>query len=90
MPDMTDGQAAAAKPARPPTDAQLVVAMAIVIVLGAIGLALIGAGTWALVNKDAGGTGVAFGGVGTIIGALATALNAPNGITSALVRAVGQ
>ncbi len=54
-------------------NSQTVVALAIVAVLGALGAGLIVAG---LYLKD---TGPVWGGVGAIIGALATALNAPNG-----------
>jgi len=55
------------------TNSQTMVALAIVAVLALLGLGLIGAG---LLLKD---TGPVWGGVGAIIGALATALNAPNG-----------
>jgi len=74
-------------PARPASDGQLVVALAIVAVMGLLGSARIAAGVWALLNGKDGG--VAWGGVGTIIGALATALNAPNGVTAALVQMNG-
>lgn len=55
---------------------QLIVSLAIVIGLVLLGAGLIVAGC---VTKD---HGLAWGGVGTIIGALATALNAPSGVTS--------
>jgi len=72
---VTDGSAA------PESQAQLVVALAIVIALLLIGVALIIA---AVLRKD---TSFAMGGVGTIIGALATALNAPTGIGKVLAAA---
>lgn len=61
-----------------PADAQLIVALAIVVVLGGIAAGLIVA---ACITKD---WTLAAGAVGTIIGALATALNAPTGIANAL------
>lgn len=57
---------------------QLIVSLAIVVVLGAVALGLIIASA---ATKD---WTFAAGAIGAIIGALATALNAPTGITSAL------
>lgn len=69
-------------PAESP-NAQLIVALSIVASLGATGIGLIVAGCltgqWAVLS----------GGIGTIIGALATALNAPTGIANVLRSAKG-
>jgi hypothetical protein len=75
-PDVIAAKAAAI----PSADAngQLIVSGAIVAVMGVIALALIIA---AGITRDWSIAGLA---IGTIIGALATALNAPTGITSAL------
>lgn len=64
--------------AKPPADTQLVVALAIVGGMVAIALTVIIAA--ALVNQIALGFGIA----GTIVGALATALNTPTGVSNAL------
>jgi hypothetical protein len=85
---MTDTPPVTAAPAAVPTEApnaQLIVSLGIVVVLGLLGLALILAGVYAAyAGKD--GT-VAWAGVGTIVGALATALNAPSGIANMLTAA---
>ncbi len=60
------------------TNGQLIVSLAIVGTMGAISVGLIVAAIW---TKD---WSVAMGGVGTAIGSLATALNAPTGISNAL------
>lgn len=71
------------EPAKPPipaaeTNGQLIVALAIVAVLGVLAVALVAAA--AITGKwDALGIPV-----GTVIGALATALNAPSGIGNVL------
>jgi flagellar basal body-associated protein FliL len=57
---------------------QLIVSLAIVVVLGVVAIALIIA---AMVTKD---WTFAAGAVGAIVGALATALNTPSGISNAL------
>lgn len=57
---------------------QLIVSLAIVVVLGIVAIALIVA---AMVTKD---WTFAAGAVGAIVGALATALNTPSGISNAL------
>ena len=62
-------------------NAQVVVSLAIIAALGVIGVGLICAG---VVLKD---TGPVWGGIGTVIGALATALNTPSGIAAALTAA---
>lgn len=82
-PPAPEAQPAAATPvpAKLPAadvNGQLIVSMAIVIVLGGIAVALIVAAGH---NKD---WTFAAGAVGAIIGALATALNAPTGITNVL------
>jgi membrane-bound ClpP family serine protease len=59
--------------------AQTVVALAIVAALLVLGLGLI-----VVAYFIPGAANVAWGGVGTIIGALATALNAPTGVAAAL------
>lgn len=58
-------------------NSQTLVALTIVVALTLLGAGLIVAG---FMLKDA---GPVWGGVGTVIGALATALNAPNGARSA-------
>lgn len=62
-------------------NAQLIVSLAIVAVLGVIAVGLIVAGCitgqWAVLN----------GGIGTAIGAMATALNAPSGLGSVIAAA---
>lgn len=60
---------------------QFLVALAIVAALGLLGIGLI---IGAIVMKD---VQFAVGGVGTIIGALATALNAPSGIGKVITAA---
>lgn len=60
---------------------QLIVAMAIVAVLGLIGLGLIVAG---IITKQWSDFGL---GIGSIIGALATALNTPSGISKVIAAA---
>jgi hypothetical protein len=62
-----------------PDNAQVTVALAIVAAMVVLGLGLTVSAY--LVPSAA---NVAWGGVGTIIGALATALNAPTGISAAL------
>lgn len=71
------------EPVSPPlpsaeTNGQLIVSLAIVAILGFLGLALVVAGVMT------GKWDVLAGGIGTVIGALGTALNAPSGIGSVL------
>jgi hypothetical protein len=60
-------------------DGQVTVALAIV-----AALTLLGCGLIVVAYFIPGAANVAWGGVGTIIGALATALNAPTGVAAAL------
>jgi len=82
---MSDPSEAGATPrARPCPDAQMVVSLAIVAALALLGGALVLA-AYSLHDWNI----AAAGGVGTIIGALATALNAPSGVSNALKAAKG-
>lgn len=75
------GEALTAVALRPPAaeaNGQLIVALAIVVTMGVLGLALVIAGC---VTKQ---WAVAMGGIGPIVGSLATALNAPTGIANAV------
>jgi hypothetical protein len=77
----TPSQGAPARPPAAETNGQLIVSLAIVGVLGSVAVGLIVAGC--ITGKwDQVGTGI-----GTAIGALATALNAPTGISN-MVRAI--
>ena len=60
------------------SDSQIVAALAVITVLGLIGIGLIVAG---ILTKQ---WGEVSGGIGTIIGSLATALNTPTGVANAL------
>ena len=60
------------------TNGQLIVALAIVGILAVLGVSLVVAGVMT------GKWDVLAGGIGTVIGALSTALNAPSGIGSVL------
>lgn len=59
-------------------NSQVLVSLCIVAALVLLGVGLIGAGVWL---KDG---GPVWGGIGSIIGALATALNTPSGTTAAI------
>ena len=63
---------------KPPLDTQLIVALAIV---GSLGLIAVGLIVGGIVSNSLPTT---LTGVGTIIGALSTALNAPTGVSNAL------
>jgi len=75
---MSDTSTTPDKPITAESNSQLIVALAIVAVLGTVAVGLIIAGC--ITNQWA----VLSGGIGTAIGALATALNAPTGISAAL------
>jgi len=66
------------KPPAADTNGQLIVSLAIVVVLGLVGIGLIIAGC---LTKDWSSLA---GGIGTVIGALANALTAPTGIANVL------
>ena len=65
------------------SDSQIVAALAVITVLGLIGIGLIVAG---ILTKQ---WGEVSGGIGTIIGSLATALNTPTGVANALKASSG-
>lgn len=77
-PNATPAPAAATAVPSADANGQLIVSLAIVVVLGLIALALVIAGTMT------GKWDVLAGGIGAAIGALATALNAPSGLSNVL------
>jgi hypothetical protein len=74
-----------AVPAKTDPNAQMIVALRIVYVMGGIGVALIVAGVISVLYGHA--ENAIWLGIGTIVGSLGTALNAPNGTSSAITAA---
>jgi hypothetical protein len=70
-----------------PPNAQMIVALRIVYVMGLIGVALIAAGVISLLSGKP--ENAIWLGIGGIVGSLGTALNAPSGVTNALTATKG-